>query len=53
MQLMKVDTLIILLFGETVAHNLKLWRGLERKVVMMQMDYEMKYNGGDKWQQWW
>ena len=43
---MEMHTLVKLLFGEIVSsHNLKLLRGLERKVTM---DYEMKYNGGDR-----
>jgi len=36
---MEMDTLVKLLFGEIVSHNLKLWRGLERDVMMGYVQY--------------
>ena len=42
-----MDTLVKL--GKIVSHNMKPWRGLEQRNEIM--DHEMKYNGGDRWQQ--
>ena len=47
---MEMDTLVKLLFGKIVSHNILLGEaGLEQRNEIM--DHEMKYNGGDRWQQ--
>ena len=46
---MEMDILVKLLFGKIVSHNILGEAGLEQRNEIM--DHEMKYNGGDRWQQ--
>lgn len=41
---MEMDILVKLLFREIVSHNLKLWRGLLERNVMMDYEIKMKFN---------